>query len=119
MSLFSRMTEEWNEQLQKAKDGDPEAIKVLPTLGRLLIDYLVDETNQRSHLTIRKVGRCDGCRWWTGLGTIHWGTCDLTEETKQGRKHPDSKAYAAESAEYDGAWLNTAPDFGCVQWERG
>lgn len=68
-------------------------------------------------------GRCKTCKWWYRLlDSESTGTCELAGWVSgypDGHKdHPESKAWAAgESYEEIEAWLVTAPDFGCVQWE--
>lgn len=61
---------------------------------------------------------CRNCRWWAG-DTIHapkdWAGCELAD-SDNGRKHKHSLAKAMDAEMYH-AVLQTAPDFGCVQWE--
>lgn len=67
----------------------------------------------------RLLPRCDTCRWWD------LGSCDLCEWSEDDydnreAKHPDSKAVArggGMESPLNGS-LRTAPDFGCVQWEK-
>lgn len=70
--------------------------------------------------------QCRTCKWWgprEGEYRIHrvtdpaWGDCALTESAMFNTiKFAWSKAVAEETDD-SGAWLATAPDFGCNQHE--
>jgi hypothetical protein len=66
-------------------------------------------------------GRCATCKWWLEqefAAVNSWRICDLTVlRGGDAPKYPESRAYAEDAESYR-AWLVTAPDFGCVQWER-
>ena len=73
------------------------------------------------------MGNCKDCRWWRKKTDDEWGYCLLTE-TSDGepllrRDAPvtRNKARAMGQIRYpEGvleAWLETLPDFGCVQFE--
>jgi hypothetical protein len=61
--------------------------------------------------------RCRTCRWWDDRNTDRpgWGHCGLTA-SENGRPAHETKAVALDFESY-GASLETAPDFGCVQWK--
>ena len=62
------------------------------------------------------MNQCRDCRWWR---EYDWeppcGECDLANLLDGKETHPGSKAFAA--AVHGETWLETTPDFGCVQWE--
>lgn len=65
---------------------------------------------------------CRTCRWWKQAAYVDepgWGACVLagycTGDEPRHRKH-GQLAIAQDFESYQ-AWLETAPDFGCVQWE--
>jgi hypothetical protein len=58
-----------------------------------------------------EVPRCDTCRWWDA-GNSREGTCLRTDHAGAlAMPFPTNADSAAD------AGLQTAPDFGCVQWE--
>lgn len=89
-------------------------------------------------VTVRVLrGHCRECRWWQSKLSIDsldgprdegaWGVCAMTRTPYRafsyqngvgwGWAHPDTKAIASgEDDSYHRLW--TAPDFGCVQFER-
>ncbi len=69
--------------------------------------------------------RCKHCTWWVPIAAPYYsdlpladrGMCLKTEVSgSRGPNDPASKAFAQDGSGY-WAWLVTAPDFGCVQWE--
>ena len=67
------------------------------------------------------IGHCQDCQWWhhnAGGWSHHkeWGTC-LKAETDDGKTAENTLAEAQDVGSYH-AQLCTAPDFGCVLWER-
>lgn len=75
------------------------------------------------------MGNCKDCKWWSGRGSESraliddlWGRCELVDLVQGKPRHPHAKAYAVAltvngyGLEDRGA-LETAPDFGCVQFE--
>ncbi len=62
------------------------------------------------------VERCKNCTWWDYYDDVNWAKCNLTE-TEDGRPLlPQTRAVAKDSEQY-AAYLLTAPDFGCIQFE--
>ena len=85
------------------------------------------------------MGCCKDCKWWTPLPltdqysyvmddddwewsekhyaplTRQWGMCELAA-TRGRVLAPTTRALAMDGEQYV-AWLYTAPDFGCVQFE--
>lgn len=77
-----------------------------------------------------EVGYCRDCKWWEQdsaiLTAFEWGSCAMTGQRfdidydPAPVDHPESKALADSGTRIDGVvevWLNTAPDFGCVQFQ--
>lgn len=72
-------------------------------------------------------GRCKDCKWWQAYAEpATWGACALAASTDHSDKHPQSKMLTwtrvrgpvvdspIRGIETD---LQTAPDFGCIQYE--
>jgi hypothetical protein len=71
-------------------------------------------------------GHCRDCRWWEEIGGFGYGSSDerprarmLSEYSRWTWEavHPASKALAISDTEDTTAFLHTAADFGCVQFE--
>ncbi len=65
-------------------------------------------------------GRCATCRHWIAPadGEGPWGGCAMVRVHNTIPERPDSLALAWGGDSTDEAGLETAPDFGCVQYER-
>ena len=73
-------------------------------------------------------GYCRDCKWWNqgdryNWEPTDWGICLLTYRPYEGdgndwQEHPESLARGDCGDSVVEAYLRTAPDFGCVQWER-
>lgn len=73
-----------------------------------------------------EIFHCVSCRWWektpdenfewNSAAIRGWGECQLTEMADDKPTHEPTKAIARDGESYK-AILETAPDFGCVQWE--
>ncbi len=65
-------------------------------------------------------GHCKDCKWWdreNGWPTRRWeGECQLAATESDNPLHGEALAVALDGESYI-AKLQTAPDFGCVQWE--
>lgn len=70
------------------------------------------------------MGNCKDCKHWQSperlekiyLHSFKMGRCELAGSSESYADHPESLAFAEDVESYS-AWLNTSPDFGCVQWE--
>jgi hypothetical protein len=84
-------------------------------------------------------GICKDCKWWESFeawweeygqyrydspddiryewGVRRYGECKLAESDGQNPDHEQTKAFATDGEHYQGG-LQTAPDFGCNQWEE-
>lgn len=64
-------------------------------------------------------GYCKNCHWWTkrSENDTQNGYCDLATSDWGDADHPESLAIARDSEPHS-AWLETSPDFGCVQWKE-
>ena len=68
------------------------------------------------------MGNCRDCKHWDkGAPMGGWGLCALGHSAfgvarYSEPQYSDSLAYAQGGGDHWGAWLNTKPDFGCVQW---
>jgi hypothetical protein len=66
--------------------------------------------------------RCATCRWWGASDVtlrpprVGWKVCDLTRFSDDRPEHPETTAFAVDIGR-DLAELQTASDFGCVQWQ--
>jgi len=59
---------------------------------------------------------CETCKWWGPSVRKGWGQCMLCRSVLREATHEGSRAVAIDSESWQ-AWLETRPDFGCVQWE--
>ena len=62
------------------------------------------------------MNRCADCRHWRSIEGEQRGDCALASSHDGEPDVPTSKARAEDGEGYF-ACLDTAPDFGCVQWE--
>lgn len=69
------------------------------------------------------VGYCRDCRWWSTVETTYrdgWGICEMAESEGQkdkfGPNYQQTLAFAVDG-EMIIAGLETAPTFGCVQFQ--
>lgn len=67
------------------------------------------------------VGRCGSCRWWqageTRNSVARRGICGMASSWLGSAVHPESLAVATDEEGLK-ALLETAPEFGCAQWEK-
>ena len=61
-------------------------------------------------------GMCKDCKHWRQ--SAKFGECRIAATKRGELKFPGTKAYAADLAPQYRAYLFTAPDFGCNQWEK-
>jgi hypothetical protein len=66
---------------------------------------------------VNEIGRCRDCKWWGSERRSDWGQCSAAAmDGGKPAHHPETRMLAQDAYDYE-AWLVTAPDFGCVQFE--
>lgn len=65
-------------------------------------------------------GSCKDCRHWYTHPCVkekNIGSCQLATSSDAQPDNPSTLAWAEDTEQYS-AWLNTKPEFGCVQFEE-